>query len=299
GGATVAALAEKLGLADKPGCGAFYLPETPNGRGVADAWASCCDEEGVEPEPIGLLVVSGDEAAGDPNVRALAERAESVLAISMFHGLAVGWADLVLPGTSYLEREGTFVNLEGRLQRLHRTAAPPCPDELEWLSQLAPRFGVELAPYASALFAEVSELVYDGLRLGEIGDHAPLRGYPGAEEHVVLPPLPEPHPKLRKGELRLVAFKPLFSGAAVERIPELQFQRPPAEVRLARTDARAKRVSSGDLVTLSADGHSVELRARLSNDVRPGVVLVAEEHAEGLSGPVVLALSAPKEAKAP
>src|SRR5581483_4148785 len=53
------------------------------------------DEEGSEPESIGLLVVSGDEAAGDPSVRSLAERADAVIAISMFHGLAVGWADLV------------------------------------------------------------------------------------------------------------------------------------------------------------------------------------------------------------
>ena len=45
GGATVAKLAEELGLAEREGCGAFYLPETPNGRGVADAWAACCDEE--------------------------------------------------------------------------------------------------------------------------------------------------------------------------------------------------------------------------------------------------------------
>ncbi|HEU5245159.1 MAG TPA: 2Fe-2S iron-sulfur cluster-binding protein, partial [Gaiellaceae bacterium] len=121
GGATVAKLAEKLGLAGREGCGAFYLPETPNGRGIADAWAACCDEEGEPADSIGLLVVSGDEAAADDNVRALAEQAEATIVISMFGGLAAGWADLILPGTGYLERDGTFVNLEGRLQRLRRT----------------------------------------------------------------------------------------------------------------------------------------------------------------------------------
>ena len=143
GGATVAKLAEKLGLAERDGCGAFYLPETPNGRGVADAWAACCDEEAEAADSIGLLVVSGDEAADDENVRALAEQADATIVISMYGGLAAGWADLILPGTSYLEREGTFVNLEGRLQRLRRTVTPPCPDELEWISQLAARFDVD------------------------------------------------------------------------------------------------------------------------------------------------------------
>src|SRR5207248_442938 len=115
-------------------------------------------------------IVAGDEAANDPNVRALAEKAESVIAVSMFHGLAVGWADLVLPGTSYLERDGTYVNLEGRLQRLRRSAVPPAPDELAWLSQLASRFGVELAPHAPSVFAELSERIYGGLAFGEVGE---------------------------------------------------------------------------------------------------------------------------------
>ena len=162
-GAHVAQLAEKLGLAGKEGCGAFFVPATPNGRGVADAWAAASDAEPGDRKSIGLLIVSGDEAAGDPNVRGLAERADAVLAISMFHGLAVGWADLVLPGTSYLERDGTYVNIEGRLQRLRRTAEPPGPDELEWLATLASRFDVALAPHAAPVFAEVSERCYGGL----------------------------------------------------------------------------------------------------------------------------------------
>ena len=253
------------------------MPATPNGRGVADAWAAASDEEGPEPDPIGLLLVSGDEAANDPNVRALAEVAESVIVVAMFQGLAAGWADLVIPGTSTLERDGTTVNLEGRLQRLRRTATPPAPDELWWLSQLAARFGVELAPNASGVFAEVSARCFGGLAFGEIGEHAALRGYEGAPEHVEPPALPVPQ-EPRDGGLHLVCYKPLFSGPAVERIEELQFQRPAAEVGLARADARAKGISTGDLVTVSQNGASVQLRARLSSAVRDGVALVASEH---------------------
>src|SRR5207245_726742 len=169
GGATVAALAQRLGAA-----GAFYLPETANGRGVCDAWAAAADVEPANPEPIGLLVVSGDEAAANPDVRALAEQAERVLVISMFHGVAAGWADLVLPGTSYLERDGTYVNLEGRVQRLRRTVIPPAPDELAWLAKLAERFGVEVQPYPASVFAEVSAIAFGGIPFGEIGERAPL-----------------------------------------------------------------------------------------------------------------------------
>jgi NADH-quinone oxidoreductase subunit G len=284
GGATVAAHAERLGLAGKPGCGAFYLPETPNGRGAADAWAAASDEEGSGVDSIGLLIVSGDEAAADPSVRAIAERADAVIAVSMFHGLAVGWADLVLPGTSYLERDGTYVNLEGRLQRLRRSSIPPAPDELAWLSQLASRFGVELAPHAPSVFAELSERIYGGVAFGEVGERAPLRGYAGAPEHVEAPPLPEPEAATEG--LRLVCYKPLFSGPAVERVEELQFQRPPAEVSMSRADARARGISNGDPVTVSHNGTSIRLRARVAKDVREGIVRIAREHAGDLRGTV-------------
>jgi NADH-quinone oxidoreductase subunit G len=299
GGARVGELAERLGLAGKDGCGAFYIPATPNGRGVADAWAASSDEEPAqEPDSIGLLFVSGDEAAGNPSVRALAERAEAVIVVSMFHGLTAGWADLVLPGTSYLERDGTYVNLEGRLQRLRQSATPPGPSELEWISQLAARFHVEIPPYAATAFAELSARCYGGLSFGEVGERAPLRGYTEAPVHVEVPPVPEPAEAPLGDGLRLVRYRPLFSGPAVERVPELQFQRPQAEVTLARTYARANGISNGDLVTVSSNGASVELRARLSNDVRDGVALVAEEHAQGLIGSVSLTPSPRNEARA-
>jgi NADH-quinone oxidoreductase subunit G len=286
GGATVAKLAEKLGLAGREGCGAFYLPETPNGRGVADAWAACCDDESEPAGSIGLLVVSGDEAAADENVRALAEQADATIVISMFGGLAAGWADLVLPGTGYLERDGTFVNLEGRLQRLRRTVEPPCPDELEWIAQLAARFGVDVAPYAAAVFAEVSRRVYGGLAFGEVGERAPLRVYPDAEERVARPALPDREPKAGRGQIRLVAYKPLFSGAAVERVTELQFQRPQPELELSADDARRRKITTGDLVSVGSNGSAITLPARVNRRLRAGIARVALEHANGLAGVV-------------
>ncbi len=280
GGAHLAALARELGFAEKPGCGAYHLPRTANGRGVADAWAASDDGEGETPEEIGLLIVSGDEAAADPNVRALAERAEHVLATSMFHGLAAGWADLVLPGTSYLERDGTYVNLEGRLQRLRRTSIPPAPDELAWISKLAERFGVAIDPFPSTVFAELSAKIYDGLPFGEVGEQAPLR----TRTEAPAPELPEEPPTPKGKGLRLVRYKPLFSGPAIERVPELQFQRPEREVELSGKDADSRGIATGDTVRVSHNGTSVELRARVARDLRPGIVRIAAEHAGDLGG---------------
>jgi len=278
GGARVAELAAQAGAK-----GAFYLPETANARGVCDAWAAAADAEPSNPDPIGLLIVSGDEAAANPAVRALAELAERVLVISMFHGLAAGWADLVLPGTSYLERDGTYVNLEGRVQRLRRAVIPPAPDELAWISRLAERFGVEVSPYPSAVFDEVSAVAYGGIPFGVVGDQAEL---PAATAGAPQPSLQQSVTKA-KG-LRLVRYRPLFSGPAVERTPELRFQRPLAEVELSADDATRRQIRPGDDVTVSSNGTSVRLRARISEDVRAGVVRIAEEHAGDLQPDVEL-----------
>jgi len=286
GGLHLAALATELGLADRPGSGAFQLPATPNGRGVADAWAAAGEGEAENPEPIGLLLVSGDEAASDPNVRVLAERAEATIVIGMFHGVAVGWADLVLPGTGYLERDGTFVNLEGRLQRLRRTVSPPAPDELTWLSRLGERFGVSLSPYPSLVFEELSSQIYGGLPFVEIGERAPLRTRPTPA--TVSTPPGDGAPLAAAPGLQLLRYRALFSGAGVERTPALQFQRPHAEVELSATDLGRIGIGNGEPVTVRSNGTSVELRAKLNRKLATGVVRIAEEHASDLGARVHL-----------
>jgi NADH-quinone oxidoreductase subunit G len=280
GGARVAALARSVGAK-----GAFYLPETANARGVSDAWSAAADAEATDPEPIGLLIVSGDEAAANPDVRAIAEQAERVLVISMFHGLAAGWADLVLPGTSYLERDGTYVNLEGRVQRIRRSVIPPAPDELAWISRLAERFDVAVSPYPSAVFEEVSAIAFGGIPFGAVGERAELPPPTHEERQESSPAAAEP--KRSKG-LRLVRYRALFSGPAVERTPELQFQRPQAEVELSEEDARKRKIRPGDEVTVRSNGTSVTLRARLNRELRAGVVRIAEEHAGDLQPTVEL-----------
>jgi anaerobic selenocysteine-containing dehydrogenase len=59
----------------------------------------------------------------------------------------------------------------------------------------------------------------------------------------------------------------------------LQFLRPEAEVQLSADDAQERGVADGDTVTVSSNGTSVSLRARLTKELRSGVVRIADEHA--------------------
>jgi predicted molibdopterin-dependent oxidoreductase YjgC len=271
----LAAHAQRLGVH-----GAFYLPRTPNARGITEAWAAAADAEDADnPDPVKLLIISGDEALANPDVRALAEQAENVIVISMFSRPARALATLLLPGTSYLERDGTYVNLEGRVQRLRRSVMPPAPDELAWISKLAQRFDVELSPYTASVLDEVSALIYGGIPFGAVGEHAPLHERARSTETA---PAPPPASVVPVAGLRLVTYHPLFSGPAVERVPELQFQRPAAQIEVAFDDARRLGIATGDEVDVRSNGTSVRLRARVSRSLKAGTVRAADEHAAGL-----------------
>ncbi len=83
-------------------------------------------------------------------------------------------ADLVLPGAAYAEKHGTFVNLEGRVQRAERATFPPGEAREDW-----------------AIFRAVSELIgktlpfnsFSELRAAMIAAHPEL----GREELIELP----------------------------------------------------------------------------------------------------------------
>ena len=288
GGATVAGLAEKLGLAGREGCGAFYLPETPNGRGVADAWAACCDDEGAEPESIGVLVVSGDEAAANPDVRALAEQAEATIVISMFEledGLS---PDLLLPGHELPRARRDVRQPRGppAAPAPHRDAAVPRRARVDRRARRALRRR-RRAVRGRRLRRGVGEgLRRPQLRRGRRARAAPrLPRRRGARRRTLQP---ERDVNPGQGEVRLVAYKPLFSGAAVERVAELQFQRPQPELELSAEDAAG---AGSRPATWSPSGRTAapsRCTARVNRRLRKGIARVALEHANGLGGIVEL-----------
>ena len=193
----------------------------------------------------------------------------------MFADPVRGWVDLVLPGTSYLERDGTMVNLEGRPQRLRRTVIPPAPDEVAWVAKLAERFGVEIDPHVRAVPGE---------------ERAPLP--PRAELQEVTPSVAEHRAETAKGgPLRLLRYRPLFSGPAVERVEELQFQRPEPAIELSAHDAQVRGIASGDEVVVRSNGTSIRLRARVNRSLVDGAVRAAEEHVRELDAAVEVSTS--------
>jgi NADH-quinone oxidoreductase subunit G len=265
GGRHVGALASDLHENGKAEVSVYVLPRTPNGRGVPAAWYEAGEGRSDPPGEgeIGALIVSGDEAAYDPRLAELAGRARFVLTTAMFQSDLTAWSHVVVPGTSYLERDGTMVNLEGRKQRLRRAVIPAGLDELEFLSRLGERFGLDIPAWAAPTAEELADL-------------------PPGDEFAWSSPDPQaPTGKAAGPGLDLVRIRSLFSGPGVERIPQLQFQRPAPEIELAFDDAQSRGIAPGETVRVLSNGTSRDLRARLNRRLRTGVARVADEHAAG------------------
>ena len=134
--------------------------------------------------------------------------------------------------------------------------------------------------YAVGVFGEVAAELYRDLTLDDLGLHAPL---PARQAYVT----PDPattidHPEVVADALRLHRYRALFSGPAVERVPELGFLRPERDVELSPADAESRGITGGDAVIVSSNGTSVELRAHVNRSLLDGVVRVADEHASEL-----------------
>ncbi len=76
----------------------------------------------------GLWIIGYDVAQTDPNLKKVHEalrRVEFLVAQDLFLSETAKFAHLILPGASFLEKDGTFTNLERRIQRIRKAVEPP------------------------------------------------------------------------------------------------------------------------------------------------------------------------------
>ena len=159
--------------------------KSPNARG-AQALGILEGAEGLlgkaaEKQLRVLIVFSQDlvELFGEAKVKEAAKQLELLAYVGTNANPTATLAHLVLPSASYAEKDGTFTNFQGRVQRIH--AALHCAGEskLEWqiLTGLAGRLGIKLAfPDAQTIFAELAktEPPFQGMTYQSIGDHGAL-----------------------------------------------------------------------------------------------------------------------------
>ena len=132
-----------------------------------------------------LLIVGENPALTDPDlnhVRASLARAEFVVLQEILPSATADFADVLLPGAAWAEKDGTFTNTERRVQRVRRAVEPPGEARPDWaiVASLAERLLARqgrkpMGPQAGWRYASPAEI------LDEIGALTP--SYAGIDVH--------------------------------------------------------------------------------------------------------------------
>jgi formate dehydrogenase major subunit len=295
-----------------------YQPVTdPAARAkFARAWA--VSEERLSPRP-GLMVTEivreGSPVRGmyifgenpilsDPNL-AHAElwfRGLEFLAVQdLFLTETARYADVVLPGGSFAEKDGTFVNTERRIQRLR--AALPAPGDarrdLDVLVELSQRCGLR-TPFVTAedVMREIvtvtpswAGVTYARLDGAGLQYPVPDRSHPGtpflfakafptADGRATLVPveyLPPAELPSEEFPFLMNTGRQLYhwhTGTATRRAKGLDAREPVPTVEVHPEDAAALGVSDGDEVIVTSRRNAIRIAARLSDRVQRRHVFV-------------------------
>jgi formate dehydrogenase major subunit len=272
---------------------AWGTPLNPNrGLTVTEIIKSVLEPVGVR----GMYMLGENPFLSDPNinkVRKALSALEFLVVQDIFLTETAEFADVILPATSYLEKEGTYTNTDRRVQLGRKVLDPPGQARLDWeiVQDIARRIGLEWnygSP--SEVFDEMVELMpsYENLAYSNLGLSGKL--YPNADPehsdgtivmfdekfntddglaHLVpaqwLPPkeLPDAEFPLVLNTGRLLEH--WHTGSMTRRSYALDTIAPVAEVYMHPKDAADRGLSHGEMVRVRSRRGTIELQVRISH----------------------------------
>jgi formate dehydrogenase major subunit len=253
----------------------------------------------------GLYVQGEDIAQSDPNithVHAALRAMDLVVVQDLFLNETARFAHVFLPGTTFLEKDGTFINAERRFGRV-RPVFPSRVGKDEWqvVCEIATAMGFPMSYESPAqimdeiaattpTFAGVSfeRLDTEGSMQWPINDDAP-HGTPTMHvgEFVrgkghLMPTwfVPTTERSNRKFPLLLTTGRILtqYNVGAQTRRTSNNIWHPEDVLEIHPADAEMRGISPGDLVDLSSRVGSTTLRAKVSERMPAGVVYTTFHH---------------------
>ena len=253
----------------------------------------------------GLYIQGEDIAQSDPNtqhVAAALTAMDCVIVQDLFLNETAQFAHVFLPGTSFLEKDGTFTNAERRINRV-RPVMTSRTGRSEWEATcaLSEAMGYPM-PYESAaeIMDEIAELTptFAGVSfdlLDELGsvqwpcnDQAPSgtpimhkdRFVRGEGQFMTTPYVPTDERSTRKFPLLLTTGRILSQynvGAQTRRTDNVVWHSEDL-LDIHEADAEARGVKDGDWVEIASRAGETQMRVRISDDIPAGVVYTTFHH---------------------
>jgi formate dehydrogenase major subunit len=253
----------------------------------------------------GIYIQGEDIAQSDPNTQHVAEALtamDCVIVQDLFLNETSQFAHVFLPGTSFLEKDGTFTNAERRINRVRPVMTSRTGlSEWEATCALSEAMGYPM-PYDSAaqIMDEIAELTptfagvsFDLLdRLGSVqwpcNEQAPT-GTPimhkdgfvrGEGQFLTTPYVPTDERSTRKFPLLLTTGRILSQynvGAQTRRTDNVVWHAEDV-LDIHEADAEARGIGDGDWVEITSRAGQTRMRVRISDDIPAGVVYTTFHH---------------------
>ena len=233
-----------------------------------------------------LFVMGANPADESPDWAANLENLDLLVVSDLLLTATAQKADVVLPALGWSEGDGTFTNLERRVQRAPRAVTNPksraAPDWM-MLTHLARQMGAAW-PFADArsVTAEISRVVraYAGLTWDALGDQGiqwDADSVPAATGQHDDESVSAEDPAAADYPFSLVTGTVLYDGGTLFRLTEqMQGMAHGATVSLNPTDAAAIGVEAGSPVSVQSEQGSLELTVAVDVQVQSGTAWIPE-----------------------
>ncbi|MGE0119609.1 MAG: formate dehydrogenase subunit alpha [Dongiaceae bacterium] len=247
----------------------------------------------------GLYVQGEDIAQSDPDTQHVTDglRAmECVVIQDIFLNETANYAHIFLPGSSFLEKDGTFTNAERRISRV-RKAMPPMAGMADWevTMALSNALGYPMAyTHPSEIMDEIARVTptFAGVSYAKIEELGSVQ-WPCNEKAPTGTPIMHVDRFVRgKGKFMITEFVPtderttprfpliLTTGRILSQYNVGQQTRRTANnvwhdedvLEIHPFDAEQRGIRDGDVVALASRAGETTLRAQVSERMQPGVV---------------------------
>ncbi|MBZ5699301.1 MAG: formate dehydrogenase subunit alpha [Acidobacteriia bacterium] len=254
----------------------------------------------------GLYIQGEDIVQSDPNsqhVTAGVAAMECVVVQDLFLNETASFAHVFLPGSSFLEKDGTFTNAERRISRV-RKAIPPMSGLADWeiTMKLSQALGYPMKyGHPSEIMDEIARLTptFAGVSYEKLEELGSVK-WPCNEKAPEGTPIMHVSQFVRgKGRFMITEFVPT-DERSTDRFPLIlttgrilsQYNVGSQTRRTANNvwhdedvleihpfDAENRGIQDGGLVSLASREGEITLRARISERMQPGVVYTTFHHA--------------------
>jgi formate dehydrogenase major subunit len=263
-------------------------------------------DEAVDGSFKGLYIQGEDIAQSDPDTRHVTaglRAMECVVIQDLFLNETAKYAHVFLPGSSFLEKDGTFTNAERRINRVRRVMSP-LGGMADWEATIALSNALgfpmqyahpgEIMDEIAALTPSFAGVSYDKLdALGSIqwpcNDAAPLgtpmmhvdRFVRGRGRFMLTEFVPTEERTGARFPLILTTGRILSQynvGAQTRRTENSRWHEEDV-LEIHPFDAENRGILDGEMVSLESRSGDIALRARISERMQPGVVYTTFHHA--------------------